>query len=154
MPQTTQFSVFTANKPGVLAEVCRTMAREKINITGMSMMDAAESGVLRLITDKPDSARVALQRMNIPMTETDVLAITLPNRVGAVADLCERLSNAHVHIAYMYATTGGRGANATVVFKVGDVKKAVRAIEAPGRLSTGKDMKIKLRHPPRVARRR
>ncbi len=153
MPQTTQFSVFTANKPGVLAEICRTMAREKINITGMSMMDAAESGVLRLITDKPDSARLALQRMNVPMTETDVLAVTLPNRVGAVADVCERLSNAHVHIAYMYATTGGRGANATVIFKVSDLKKAVRAIEAPGRLSTGKDMKIKLRH-PRLARRR
>ncbi|MBN1511407.1 MAG: ACT domain-containing protein [Phycisphaerae bacterium] len=153
MPQTTQFSVFTANKPGVLAEICRTMAREKINITGMSMMDAAESGVLRLITDKPDSARVLLQRMNIPMTETEVLAVTLPNRVGAVADVCERLSNAHIHIAYMYATTGGRGASATVVLKVSDMKKAVRAIEAPGRLSAGKDMKIKLRH-PRVARRR
>ncbi len=152
MPQTTQFSVFTVNKPGVLAEVCRTMAREKINILGMSMMDAAESGVLRLIADKPDAARVALQRLNVPMTETDVLIVPLPNRVGAVADVCERLSNAHVHIAYMYATTGNRGANATVVFKVSDMKKAVRAIEPPGRLSLGKDMKIKLRH-PRVIRR-
>jgi hypothetical protein len=128
------------------------MAAEKINITGMSMMDTAENGVMRLITDKPDHARTVLDRMNVPMTDTQVLTVTLPNRVGAVADVCERLSDARVHVEYMYATTGGRGAQTTVVFKVKNLTKAAKVLNGPSRPSVGKDMKIKLRRP--AARRR
>ncbi len=147
MIHATQFSVFTANKPGVLAQICRAMARDKINITGMTMMDTAESGVLRFTADKSDNAREVLQRLNIPMTETEVLMATVANRVGAVADLCERLSDARVHVSYMYATTGGRGAKTTVVFKVNDAKKALRAMDSPTKQGVRRDMKIKLRRP-------
>ena len=147
MESVTQFSVFTANKPGVMAQICRAMAKEKINITGMSMMDAAESGVLRLTADQTELARSVLQRMNIPMTETEVLSVMVPNRVGAVADLCEKLSNARIHLSYMYATAGGRGAKSTIVFKVNDIRKAIKAIGSPAKLNTSRDMKIKLRRP-------
>jgi len=116
----TQFSVFMANKPGVLAQICRAMAKEKINITAMSMADTAENGVLRLTADAADSARAVLGRLNVPLTETEVLSVPVPNRIGAVADLCDRLSSSHVHISYMYGTTGGVGARTTVIFKVND----------------------------------
>jgi hypothetical protein len=153
MNSTTQFSVFTANKPGVLAQICRAMAKDKINITGMSMMDTAESGVLRFTADKIESAREVLHRLNIPMTETDVITATVANRVGAVADLCERLSEARVHVSYLYATSGSRGARTTVVFKVNDAKKAVKAIEGSNKHGTRRDMKIKLRRPVNSRRR-
>jgi hypothetical protein len=147
MRNVTQFSVFMANKPGILAQISRAMAKEKINITALSMMDTADTGVLRLTADKPDAARAVLQNLNVPMTETEVLSVPVANRVGAVADLCERLSKHHVHISYLYATTGGRGAQTTVVLKVNDTRKAMRAISGPSKHVTGKDMKIKLRRP-------
>ena len=148
----TQFSVFMANKPGVLAQICRAMAKEKINITAMSMADTAENGVLRLTADAADSARAVLGRLNVPLTETEVLSVPVPNRIGAVADLCDRLSSSHVHISYMYGTTGGVGARTTVIFKVNDIRKAMKAIDSP-RLSTGRDMRIKLRRPVAARRR-
>jgi hypothetical protein len=152
MQSVTQYSVFMANKPGVLAQICRAMAKEKINISAMSMMDTMENGVLRLIVDHPDRARRVLQQLNVPTTETEVLAVPLPDRPGAVADLCERLSNHHVHIAYLYATTGARGAKATAILKVSDAKKAMKVVAAT-RSSPGKDMKIKLRRPTAGRRR-
>lgn len=147
----TQFSIFLVNKPGVLSRIFREIAKAKINVTSIAMMDSTEHGVLRLIAANPDEARPVLKKLEVPVTETDVLAVTLSNRPGAAADLCDRLSGAHMNIGYMYCTGGARGGKTTVVIKVPDLKRAMKllngAIKSPRR-----DMKVKLRRP--VAKRR
>lgn len=146
-----QFSVFLVNKPGVLSQIFRELAKAKINITSIVMMDSVEHGVLRMIVEDPREARTILKKLNVPVTETDVLAVTLSNRPGAVADVCERLSAAHVTIGYMYCTTGARGGKTLVVIKVPDIKKAIKVLEASK--TTRRDMKIKLRRPAATTRR-
>ena len=47
----TQFSVFLVNKPGVLAQVTEAIAKAKVNIVALTMMDSSEHGVLRLVAD-------------------------------------------------------------------------------------------------------
>ncbi len=140
-----QFSVFLVNKPGVLSQVCTELAKAKVNITAMAMMDSMEHGVLRLITDAPDRTRLVLRKLNIPTTETDVLSVDMPNRPGAVADICERLSQGHVHISYVYCTTGEKGGRTMGIFKTSDMKKAQKLIEE--HRNERRDMKIKLRRP-------
>ena len=49
MERHVQFSVFLVNKPGVLSQIFRELARAKINIVNIAMMDTTEHGVLRLI---------------------------------------------------------------------------------------------------------
>ena len=138
-----QFSVFLVNKPGVLSQVCRELGKAKINIIALAMMDAVEHGVLRVIVSDPDQARPVLRKLNIPTTETEVLAVPMANRPGAVADVCERLSASHIRASYVYCTTGARGGKTLGIFKVPDIKKAIKVIEA--RTSTTRDMKVKLR---------
>ena len=48
-----QFSVFLVNKPGILAQVTRALADEKINIVAMTLVDSQEHGVLRLVAENP-----------------------------------------------------------------------------------------------------
>ena len=143
MESLTQFSVFLVNKPGVLAQVCRELGRAKINIAALAMMDAVEHGVLRIIVQNADRARPVLRQLNIPMTETQVLSVPMANRPGALADVCERLSAAHIRVSYMYCTAGTPRGKAMGIFKVPDIRKAIKIIE--GRRSTARDMKIKLR---------
>lgn len=145
MEKCIQFSIFLANKPGVLSQIFHELARAKINITTIAMMDSMEHGVLRVIVDDPPQAKSLLRRINVPFTETDVLAVALPNRPGAAADLCDRLSAAHIHIGYMYCTGGARGGKTTVVIKVPSIKKAIKVLE--GTKTTRRDMKVKLRRP-------
>lgn len=140
-----QFSIFLVNKPGVLSQILRELAKAKINITSIAMMDSMEHGVLRMIVVDPEKARLILQRLNVPMTETEVLAVTLSNRPGAAAELCERLATAHISIGYMYCTTGGKGGKTRVVLKVPHIKKATKVLEASK--NTRRDMKVKLRRP-------
>jgi len=143
-----QFSIFMGNKPGMLSTVCRELAKAKINIVALTMMDASEHGVLRMIAEDPARARTTLAKLNVPMAETGVLAVTMPNHPGAAADVCERLSANRVKISYLYGTTGVKGGKAIGVFKVSDVNKAMKILEA--KRGTRRDMKVNLRNRQRV----
>ena len=152
MESRTQFSVFMVHRPGLLAQICRELAKAKINITGIALMDSSEHGVLRLMVADPEGARAVLKRMNVPMAETDVLAVTLANKPGAAADLCDRMADAHIPIGYMYCTTGARGGKTTAVIKVPDIRKAMKVLE--NSRDKRRDMKVKLRRPSNNNRRR
>ena len=145
MELVTQFSVFLVNKPGVLAQVARRLAEAKLNVTAMTLMDASEHGVLRVVTTDPGKTRATLAAINLPMTETEVLMIEMPNRSGALADVCGRLAEAHININYAYVTTGGPGGKARGVFKLADVKKAMKVLKPA--TSKHRDVNHKLRRP-------
>lgn len=124
----TQFSVFLANKPGLLAQVCQQLASDKINIVAMSMMDASEHGVLRLVVEDSGRARQAFTKLNLPTTESKVLLTTLPNRPGALADVVERLASEHISVNYAYCTAGAAGGKAIGIFRVSDLKRAEKVL--------------------------
>lgn len=145
-----QFSIFLANKPGVLSQIFRELAKAKINIVTIAMMDSMEHGVLRMIVADPVEAKKILRQLDVQVTQANVLSVTLPNRPGAAADLCDRLSAAHINIGYMYCTGGARGGKTTVVIRVPNIPKAMKVLD--GARNTRRDMKVKLRRPTRAKR--
>jgi len=124
----TQFSVFLANKPGELCQVVQRLAADKVNIVAMSMMDATEHGVLRLVAENPTGTRNTLDALDLPRTETTVLTATLPNKPGALADVVERLDQEHIQVHYAYCTTGVRNGKSLGVFKVSNLSKAMQVL--------------------------
>jgi hypothetical protein len=124
----TQFSVVLANKPNVLAQVCQQLADDKVNILALSMMDASEHGVLRLVVENPERARHTLDELNLPTTETTVLLANMPNRPGAIADVVKRLASNHVSVNYAYCTAGAAGGHSVGVFRVSDFRKAMQVL--------------------------
>jgi hypothetical protein len=128
----TQFSVFLVNKPGVLAQVTRALAEAKINVSALTLVDSQEHGVLRFVPENPVSARQVLTKLNLPMTETDVLSMELSNRPGALADVAGLLGENHININYAYCTSGAPGGKTTGVFKVADLNKAQRVLKDSG----------------------
>ena len=145
MELVTQFSVFLVNKPGVLAQVTRQIAQVKTNVLAMTMADSSEHGVLRLVGADPVKLRTALAKLNLPTTETDVLLVTIANRTGALADVCQKLATAHINISYAYCTTGAAGGKTKAIFKVADTKKAVKVLKE--KTPKHRDNKNKLRRP-------
>jgi hypothetical protein len=127
----TQFSVFMVNKPGILAQVAQQLAQAKINVLAMTVMDSTEHGVLRLVAAEVEKTRTALRKLNLPTTETEVLIVEMPNRPGALADICMHFAHAHVNITYAYCTTGGPGGRARAVFKLADTRKGLKVISKP-----------------------
>jgi len=116
------------NKPGVLAQVLTEIAGARINLIAITMMDSVEHGVMRLVGRSPNRIRTALKGLNMPFSETEVLCVTLSNRAGALADITQKLAQAHINISYAYCTAGAKGGKTTGVLKVADVKKAVKVL--------------------------
>ena len=128
----TQFSVFLVNKPGVLAQVTRSLAEAKLNLVAMTLVDSQEHGVLRMVIEDDAEARRVLGKLNLPMTETEVVCIDLSNRPGALADVAQLLGENHININYAYCTSGAPGGRTTGVFKVADLNKAKHVLDKIG----------------------
>lgn len=143
-----QYSIFLGNKPGLLGKVVGALGAAKINIVALTMMDSTEHGVLRIVANDADKVRAALQPLNLSMDATRVLAVTMPNKPGALADVCEKLSTNRVQVSYLYSTTGAPGGKAIGIFKVQNVEKAAKVLEQH-RVGV-RDMKTKLRNHQRT----
>ena len=136
----TQFSVFLVNKPGVLASVIGALAKGHINIVALTLTDYMEHGVLRIVCDNEAAARVVLGQAHDRWTETDVLVMELRNEPGEFAHVAQKLADEHVNISYAYCTGGAPGGHTTAVFKVADLKKAMKTLETSrqaGKKQTG-----------------
>ena len=123
-----QITVFLENKPGRLANVLSALARDKVNIVALSVMDRHEHGVLRLVTDDEAATARCIQSLNTPYTESDVLAVELRNQPGALAHVCEVLAAEHISIDYAYCSSGGRNGKVFGIFKVSNLDKAQRVL--------------------------
>jgi hypothetical protein len=125
----TQFSVFLINKPGVLASVTEALAKARVNLIALALMDSGEHGALRLVCDDADKAREVLGKAHDRWTETDVVVLDLDNEPGSFAAIAKLLAEEHVNITYAYCTGGAFGGKTTAVFKVGEVKKTLKLLE-------------------------
>src|SRR4051812_41606476 len=104
METTKQISVFLENKPGRLANVLSALAREKVNVTALTVMDSHEHSVLRLVTDNvPETVR-AVKELGMRHVESDVLLVELKHQTGALAHVCELLAGEHINIDYCYVS--------------------------------------------------
>ena len=131
METSKQISVFLENKPGRLANVLSALAREKVNITALSVMDSHEHSVLRAVTNDPAKTAQVVKALGTPFAETDVLLVELRNQPGALARVCELLAGEHVNIEYAYCSSGGRNGKVYGIFKVSSTEKAMRALGSP-----------------------
>jgi len=127
-----QISVFLENKSGRLAELTSALAKASVNVRALSLAETIDYGVLRLIVDKPAEARKALSEAGFTVTETEVVAVEMPDRPGGLAGVANLVTQSGLNIEYLYAFVGQRGENAVVIFRIDDVKAAVAALQQGG----------------------
>ena len=129
------------NKPGRLAKICSALAHEKIDVRTLSVMDSGDRSVLRLVTDRVDATKRVLTSLGTEFEDTEVLAVEMENRTGALAKILERLAEEHINIDYAYSTALAPG-KALGIFHTSNQKRALQvlneatnngAIQAPGR---------------------
>jgi hypothetical protein len=126
MPRATQLTVSLKSRPGVLAQLARTLADAKVNITSLSADAVSGRGKVRVIVNDAATAKRALRRAKYRFSEEPAFVVRLRNKPGALARVAGRLAKAKVNIKSAYATTAGRGA--AVVLTVGSVKTARKVL--------------------------
>ena len=123
-----QLSVFIENREGRLENVTEVLKENNINITSVSLADTSEYGMFRLIVSDPKKAKAVLKDAGLSAMLTDVVAVKLPHKIGMLHELLNVLVD--VNIEYMYALSTGK--DASMILKLSDTDKAVKALLAGG----------------------
>lgn len=127
-----QLSIFLENQSGRLAEVMGALGDESINIRALSLADTSGFGILRLIVNDIAKAREALQGRGFTVSETDVIAVEIPDRPGGLAGILKILGGKGINIEYMYAFVEKSSEDAVVIFRIENVDAAIEALQAEG----------------------
>ena len=127
-----QISLFLENQPGALSRPVRLLADAKINLLTLSIADAQQFGILRLIVHDWRAAKKLLESEGFVVKVTDMVAIEVADEPGGLAEILTVLERAKINLEYMYAFTVKQTNKGVLVFRFGDPDAAVKALKKKG----------------------
>lgn len=126
-----QISVFLENRTGRLDEVLETLKVNNINVLSLSMADASDYGLLRMIVSDSEKCRDCLKAVGFSAHLTPVIAVKLSHQVGQLQSILAEIDKAGMNIEYMYALATGNN-DASIVIRTADVEATACALEKIG----------------------
>lgn len=123
-----QLSLFLENKPGALSRPVRLLARAKFNILTLSIAEANQFGILRLILRDWEGAKRLLEKNGFVVRVTDMVAVEVPDQPGGLSKILEVLEKARINVEFMYAFTEKRESKAVLVFRFDDPDNAIKVL--------------------------
>ena len=118
-----QLAVVLENRKGRIGDCCKGLRDAGINLSSMSIADTTDFGILRLMTNDNDKAFEVLKRSGFMCAMVSLVAMRVPDRPGALADILIALDEAGVNIEYLYSFASDNG-SAHIGFKTNDADKA------------------------------
>ncbi len=123
-----QLSLFLENKPGALSAPVKLLAGANLNILTLSIAEARQYGILRLLVRDWQGAKRLLEQNGLLVKVTDVLAIEVADRPGALARVLVVLEEAGLNLEYMHAFTLQRDGKGLLLFRFQDPDKALAVL--------------------------
>jgi len=124
-----QLSLFLENKPGALSRTVRLLARAQFNILTLSIADANQFGILRLILRDWEKAKKLLEKNGFVVKVTDMVAVEVADQPGGLARILDVVEKAGLNVEFMYAFTEKRAGKAILVFRFDDPDSAVKILQ-------------------------
>lgn len=100
-PSVTQFSVFLDNKVGKLHDLLRIFEQASVTVCALSVHDANDCAIVRIITSNADETRRLLKKNEFPFAEYGLLVVEL-HRGQTLERLCLYLLGAELNIRFAY----------------------------------------------------
>jgi len=128
--KTKQISVFIDNRPGRLASVAQVLKEAGIDIRAISMADAPDFGIFRIVVEDTDRARAALKQRGFVTEVNHVIAVEVNDRPGGLADVLAVFAEHQLNVEYMYAFLTERAGKAIIFFRFEDTDRAVEVLQS------------------------
>lgn len=100
-PTAVQFSVFLSNKVGKMLDLTEHLDEAIIELCALSVHEASDHAVVRIITDNASMTRKMLCEHRFPFSEREVLLVEL-SEGHSISKLCLFLLGAEINIAFAY----------------------------------------------------
>ena len=92
-------AVFAENRPGQMARVTGVLARVNINIRCMILASSGTCGVMKVLVSDPNLAFKSLKEEGFAAALTDVIAVEVPDKPGALHSVAQCLANHNINLS-------------------------------------------------------
>jgi hypothetical protein len=127
-PSVRQFNVFLKNRLGALLEVVRRFETTDNRIVSLTVVDSADCAIIRMVLSDPERALEIFQQAKLPITESDLLVVQLPEGPQPILQICKALLEAEINIHYAYPLLLGAYGRAALALHVEDHEGAVQTL--------------------------
>ena len=121
-----QYTFKAPNKPGVLAEIAKTMGQKKINILNMCACTCGKEGHVRLTTAADPKAKTILKKYGYKPKADKLIALNFTNKPGRLAPSLVKLAKAKINVKSCVFTTAGKKVG--VLLNTSNNKKAAKIL--------------------------
>ena len=122
-----QLVVNTPNEVGTLEKVCRAVRETGSSISHACISTLGEEGRFMLNVEDADTVRVALEKLEYEVTESEALDLQLDATVGSLEPIAKMLGDAGVDVEFAYGTTAD-GQKVNLILSTNDNDRAVALI--------------------------
>jgi len=131
----TQVSVFLDNRPGSLFDVMSQLDQNKIKVFALSIADAGEFGLVRLVTEDPAKAAKLLENKDFNLAKskknTEVTAIFTSDE-SRLSKITKILGDGGINIEYAYSSAVHVDGKVALILRPSNVEKAEQMLSANG----------------------
>jgi len=131
-PTIRQFTVFLENRVGQLLEVVRRFEGSKVRIVALSISDSAECAFVRFLLSHPEQGREILERAGLPMIESDLIGVELPDSSQPLLQVCTALLQAEINIIQAYPLIVRPHGKPAVALMVDNTEMAMETLNSKG----------------------
>ncbi len=122
-----QFSVFTENRVGRLYDLTALLKENDVHVIALTVLDATDTTILRLIVDDPDKARELMINNDFPYVECSVLAVEITDE-GDLKNVLSALLEAEINIHYVYSFIKRPEGKSALVLNIEDADVAAQSL--------------------------
>jgi hypothetical protein len=130
-----QVSVFLDNRPGSLSEAMVQLDRNQIRVFALSIADAGEYGLVRMVTEDPAKATMVLEDAEYNLaksrknTEVTAVFITEEDKISKITKI---LADGGINIEYAYSSAVHVDGKIALILRASDVENAEKILKANG----------------------
>jgi hypothetical protein len=130
-----QVSVFLDNHPGSLFDTMSQLDKNKIKVFALSIADAGEFGLVRLITEEPTKASKILEDADFNLAKskknTEVTA-TFISEQNTLSKITKILGDGGINIEYAYSSAVHVNGKVALILRPSNVELAEKMLMTAG----------------------
>jgi hypothetical protein len=130
-----QVSVYLDNRPGSLSEAMAQLDRNQIKVFALSIADAGEYGLVRMVTEDPAKATAVLEDAEYNLaksrknTEVTAVFITEQDKISKITKI---LADGSINIEYAYSSAVHVDGKIALILRASDIENAEKILKANG----------------------
>jgi hypothetical protein len=128
-----QVSVYLDNRPGSLSEAMAQLDRNKIKVFALSIADAGEFGLVRMIAEDPEKATKVLEEVDYNLAKsrknTEVIAVFITEQ-DKISKITKILADGSINIEYAYSSAVHVDGKIALILRASDVGNAEKILKA------------------------